>query len=309
MARRDPSYRLSIVVPHLGNDARFEDSLVSVLENRPADAEVCVVHDGRYDDPFELGDEVRFITSPGPSLPEMIAAAADRVFGRFVHVIADGVRASEGWADAGLELFEHEDAGVVAPIARSVVNDKITAAGWTSTARSVVAPLAAMKPSLGRRDAAAIRGACLTASFWRRNELRCVTEKFVTTNAVAAQYVWPKLLSQAGWRCVVADQSFVIADESMLGMSPSFSQGATLRSLARQFSGDSLVGSAMAVGFSGVLHIAQPRAWGRILGEATSLLAGSSPTGTLHDVEISSPEDRIRSIRLPESATPLRRAA
>ena len=57
--------RLSIVIPVLGNLDRLEDTLVSVLANRPADCQVVVVLDQPYADPYDLKDEVQFIELPG----------------------------------------------------------------------------------------------------------------------------------------------------------------------------------------------------------------------------------------------------
>ena len=312
VARKESDVRVSIVVPHLGDDTLFEDSLVSVLENRPADSEVWVSHDGRYDDPFDLSDEVQFVTSKGGSLPELIAAAADVARGRFIHVIGGGVRATEGWVDSALEKFEHDDAAAVSPIARSTVNGTITSAGWTSSASRLAAPVAAGRMKLGRRDAASIRGVCLTASFWRREELRDACQALPTTSASAAQFGWSRLLSQHGWRCLLAEESNVVADESMLGLSPSRIQGATLRSLEAALEGDSFAGSAMSVGIAALRNLLRPRVWGEITGEAMSLVLGSSVVRLLQPQAIRSPEDTVQTIRLPQAtvqAPMLRRAA
>ena len=53
--------RLSIIVPHRHQDSRLEATLLSLLENRPDDSEIIVVHDGSYGDPYKLVDEVIFI--------------------------------------------------------------------------------------------------------------------------------------------------------------------------------------------------------------------------------------------------------
>ncbi len=44
--------RLSIIVPYCRDEAAFETTLVSVLENRPNQCEVLVPHDGSYQDPL-----------------------------------------------------------------------------------------------------------------------------------------------------------------------------------------------------------------------------------------------------------------
>ncbi|MGV3484936.1 MAG: hypothetical protein ACO1RT_11010 [Planctomycetaceae bacterium] len=299
-------------MPHLGDDTAFENSLVSVLENRPADCEVWVAHDGHYGDPFDLGDEVRFITHDSDSLPELIAAAADVVHGRFVHVIAAGVRATEGWVDGALEKFEHQDAAVVAPIALEDINGPITAAGWTSSSSRLTTPVARGNRTLGRRNAAAVRGACLTASFWRREQLRAATRALATPNVSAAQFGWSRLLCQQGWRCVLADQSFVLADEAMLGLCPSVSQGVVLRSLEAELNQVSVAGSALSVGIAAISNLLRPRCWGEVTGEAISLLHRSASVRALHPEMIRSPEETVATIRLPqptEVSAAVRRAA
>ena len=56
--------RLSIIIPVLGNLELLEDTLVSVLENRPDSCEIIVVLDEVYEDPYELKDEIRFDRAP-----------------------------------------------------------------------------------------------------------------------------------------------------------------------------------------------------------------------------------------------------
>ena len=57
-------FSLSIIVPFTGQTESFETTLASVLQNRPARAEVIVAHAGRYDDPWGLKDEVQFVVAP-----------------------------------------------------------------------------------------------------------------------------------------------------------------------------------------------------------------------------------------------------
>jgi hypothetical protein len=309
--RRESNVRVSIVVPHLGDDAAFEDSLVSVLENRPADAEVCVAHDGRYTDPFDLGDEVRFVTDQSRSLPQLITAAVAVANGRVVHVIGDGVKATEGWTCEALAKFEHDDVAMVSPVARVAIDDRITAAGWTSGMSGLSTPIAAQKLSLGSRDAASIHGVCLTASFWRRDVLQNVTQAFPTTNADAAQFAWSRMVCRQGWRGAIADQSVVIADPMMLGLSRSPARGATMRAIQAKLKGESFTGSAMSVGLTAVTNFIRPSAWGEVAGEAMTLLTGSKVTRLMDVDAVRTPADQVKTIRMPFNvpSTAARRAA
>ena len=70
--------RLSIIIPHRNNDQRLEETILSVLENRPRDCEVIVVHDGSYRDPYDLGDEVVYVQEePNSSAVELLNAGLD----------------------------------------------------------------------------------------------------------------------------------------------------------------------------------------------------------------------------------------
>ena len=60
--------RLSIVVFCFHDSQLLEETLVSVLQNRPDNSEVLVMHDGTYEDPYDLVDEVRFIEASGVQL-------------------------------------------------------------------------------------------------------------------------------------------------------------------------------------------------------------------------------------------------
>ena len=74
MDKDRPVPRLSIVIPCLGGAADFDGTLVSVLQNRPADCEVLVLHTEPYDDPYGLRNEVRFMESRG-SLVDLLNVA------------------------------------------------------------------------------------------------------------------------------------------------------------------------------------------------------------------------------------------
>ena len=56
--------RLAIIISAVGSIEALENTLVSVLENRPADCDVVVVHSKPYSDPYELKNEVRFVSAP-----------------------------------------------------------------------------------------------------------------------------------------------------------------------------------------------------------------------------------------------------
>lgn len=108
--------RLSILVPLSGPVSLFENTLASVLQNRPADCDVLVVHPESYDDPWEVIDEVQLLETPvGVPLLEMLDASLPYVRGEFLHILQPGLEVTEGWADRALEAFRADDVVAVSP--------------------------------------------------------------------------------------------------------------------------------------------------------------------------------------------------
>jgi len=212
-----PIPRLSIVIP-IGQDlAAFESTLISVLENRPAGSEVIVAHDGHYDDPFDLCDEVRFATSSSGGLIDLISASVSQARGRFVHVLSDGIRATPGWTDDAVEKFEQFDAGVVAPVIRSQQTGKIVAAGWCDRGGCLCRAAAAGRATVDRVAATSVGGAYLQASFWRRELIRSACSAFTgDSDSVEASYAVGQMVRHAGWRSVLASDCTLKCDAEAL---------------------------------------------------------------------------------------------
>ena len=111
--------RLSILIPWLGQPQQFEGTLVSVLENRPADCEVVLAHVAPYDDPYALGDEVRLIHAPDQTtLSGLINAALPQLNGEIIHLLGCGVEVSEHWTEPALAHFHDPEVAAVAPLVR-----------------------------------------------------------------------------------------------------------------------------------------------------------------------------------------------
>jgi len=111
--------RLSIIVPFFGdNQQNLETTLVSILENRPASCEILVVHNGEYNDPYELVDEVRFITT-GECLLDGLNVAIRSSHGEVVHLVESGMEVEPGWTDWSLVHFADPDVAAVSPLVLS----------------------------------------------------------------------------------------------------------------------------------------------------------------------------------------------
>lgn len=124
--------RLSIIIPAVGTQQQLEDTLVSVLSHRPRGCEVIVVYPGRYDDPYELAEEVRFLEvtwQPSPVRFANLGLQASRA--PLVHFLSPGIEAVEGWTDAPMRRFKQEPSiAAISPLIVSARNPlKIVAAG------------------------------------------------------------------------------------------------------------------------------------------------------------------------------------
>ncbi|HVW38151.1 MAG TPA: glycosyltransferase, partial [Pirellulales bacterium] len=109
--------RLSILIPFLGNRDSLENTLASVLQNRPEGAEIVVALGQEYDDPYQLGEEVRFVRAAGATT---LAAALNQGFGAcqgpIVHTLGCGVTVGDGWTDRALRRFDDRRVASVAPL-------------------------------------------------------------------------------------------------------------------------------------------------------------------------------------------------
>lgn len=106
---------LSIVIPVQGSVDALERSLVSVLEHRPADSEIIVVLNTSYDDPYDLTDEVRFVTAgAGASWSECVAIGIAASCGTIVHLLAAGAEVGQHWSHSLLGHFRDANVWAVA---------------------------------------------------------------------------------------------------------------------------------------------------------------------------------------------------
>jgi hypothetical protein len=123
--------RLSCIIPVVGHAHGLETTLVSVLEHFPDDCEIVVVHSAPYDDPYDLKSELRFIEAPartGYVGCANLGLQASRA--PIVHLLAAGLEATGGWAEAALDRFADPQVAAVAPIVRNQFDsDEILAAG------------------------------------------------------------------------------------------------------------------------------------------------------------------------------------
>jgi hypothetical protein len=303
--------RLSIIVPLQSSTAAFEETLISVLENRPAGAEILVCHDGRYDDPFDLCDEVRFVTADSPDIMKLISAGASAANGRFVHVIASGVKATEGWCDAALEKFEHFDCGSVAPVVRSRQNSRILAAGWKDAVGRLCTPASSGSDTVEQPSRISI-GAYLQTSFWRTDLLCSLADAMTAADVTEANVAYEHLSRDAGWRCVVAEEcDLVCEDEDLLIGNTGFARGMKLRGLRNHFEclgwSTAIQSSVMAA----LVSVFTPKLLSEAIGQAFGAISAKRLQTRIKQSKVIRCDERLRADeRKPrQQPLPLRRAA
>ena len=181
-SRAPTAPELSIVVPAPADVGALEETLVSVLENRPTDAEVVVAVGCDYADPWDIREEVRFVQAPhGSSLTACTNLGIAAATGRVVHVLAAGWRATDGWTDGPMAHFARGGVAAVVPLVVGE-GDRVVAAGIRTTCGGRRVAIGGPSRSVATFDAARIprpAAPLLEAGFWSA-DLLAATAGFAT---------------------------------------------------------------------------------------------------------------------------------
>ncbi|MFZ4732771.1 MAG: glycosyltransferase [Pirellulales bacterium] len=262
MPRACTGRRLSIVVPVTGDTAALEETLVSVLENRPADTEVIVGLGCDYADPWNIGDEVTFVAAPrGAGMVVCVNTALSHATGDVIHVLAAGWRATPGWTDGPVALIEAGSADAVVPLAVAADDPlRVVEAGLRVTRggrRRVVVPRrsAAHADSYSPPRTRESIGPELVAGFWSAAALERVGPGFAATCGAVADADLAVALSRTGGRTVVEASSRVIAPALPSAPVPAFTQGLHAERLFwRSMVGAGVTASLLAHGLEVLRH-------------------------------------------------------
>lgn len=266
MQKQSRSIRASILIPLQRDERLFEETLLSVLENRPDGVQVIAVHNGTYTNPFDLDDEVDFATARSSNLVDLIRDGLDHVQGPIVHLMGTGMRATTGWLDAGLDHFDEPDVGAVDVMLDSRAN---TRAGWVSLQGRHAIPLRSGSPvSMKRISRRALRGIHLDAAFVRTSLLSELLEAIAPAmnDPVACAFAFGCLMRRNEWSVSVASDSVVNSE-----LSPEFddvsdyARGESLAAIEQRILGhssltlgamlkDALVGSSSLGEFVGAMR-------------------------------------------------------
>jgi len=158
-------------------DEQLETSLLSALENRPDDCEILVAHDGRYSDPYDLADEVTFVTPQRGRRPiDAIRTAVQTAQGEVIHTLAAGATVEPDWVEPALLCFDQPNVASVAPLALRPADEnqapRVATAGLRySSGGAVRHTLAGATWNEEKPREPKIIGPALAAGFYRREWL------------------------------------------------------------------------------------------------------------------------------------------
>lgn len=164
--------RLAIIIACPSGADVFEDTLVSVLQHRPAACEILVAHAELYDDPYQLQGEVDFLHVPGETSPSaLLNRAVANTSADIIHVVGCGVAATDGWTVPAMRHFQDANVASVVPLLVSASEPStLLAAGvhWSWGGGGGVLGHG-INRSLAARLAPRVLGPHLQAAFYRRD--------------------------------------------------------------------------------------------------------------------------------------------
>ncbi|MHB8969202.1 MAG: glycosyltransferase family 2 protein [Pirellulaceae bacterium] len=217
--------RLSIVIPCVQDAVFFESTLASVLQNRPANCEVLIVQPRLYDDPFELGGEVRFLQAPvDSSTVDLINFGIQSAVGAVVHVLTCDSEVTDGWTEPALHHFDDPTVGSVSP--RVVGPD-----GTTVVSRGVRyaaggrRKLRVKAPSRWQSAERHVAGPTLSAGFYCRQAVLDVGGFCRQVGDELADVDLALALQSVGLRAIHEANSTVLTKSSAPKSVPSFRRG------------------------------------------------------------------------------------
>jgi len=267
--------RLAIVIPAVTDSAQLEETLVSVLENRPDDCEIIVPLGCRYDDPWNICEEVRFVPAPrGSGLVSCTNLGLASTRAPVVHVLAAGWRATPGWTDAAMKRLAAGDVAAVVPV--SVAADdrqRIVAAGIRVTQGGRRIEIAARKTEF---DVAAARpsGPCLEAGFWRADVLHALGPGFASgCGETHADADMAAAVAAIGAQVALEPESRVVAGPARPRVNPFLEGLRAERVFWRSLAGGSIVSRLATHGLEVARHAGARLPLGTVPALAGRLLA------------------------------------
>lgn len=269
--------RLAIVITAVGNIESLESTLVSVLENRPADSEIIVALRQPYADPYDLKDEVRFIAPARRSKPTAaLNAALAATRAPFVHTLASGCTVFDGWTDAALARFgDRRLASVVPLVTHAERSDKVFAAGVGYRTRGQRYLVGHGAAATAFEPAAATLGPAHFAGFYRKGALDLVGGFSQSLGLCQADVDVALALRQAGMTTAIEPRCQILASDQVEQRENAWADARAEERLYRRQIAGAMVGHLFVAGWDVLRAFPRPQAAARMLGR----LWGALETG------------------------------
>ncbi len=211
--------RLSIIIPVPHGSELLEETLVSVLENRPRNCEVIVVHPGCYADPYDLSDEVQFLESAHhQALVDLANLGLEAAGGDVIHLLACGAHVAEDWAEPAIARLHDPEIHSVCPAVLDAADANRLAAAGVSYGRGGRRVISGRRRRFGEGFQAPknLLGPTLAAGFYRRRTLQGIggLERRVGTRL--ADLDLALTLSHLGCQNVFEPDCRVVLDPALL---------------------------------------------------------------------------------------------
>jgi len=256
------SPRLSIVIPTLADTAALEETLVSVLENRPDDCEIIVALACEYADPWNICEEVRFVQAPaGSSLVGCINLGVSSSRGEVISVLASGWRATEGWTDRPLDHFDSDHVGAVIPLGVAADDRELVVSAGVRCGRggrriAVAAGQTARTGDFSNCTVSGATGPELQAGFWRARLLELAGPGFSPAcGDSCADADMAVAVSHSGYSVVLEPESRVVTGAGERPRKAAFEAGLHAERLFwRSLAGRALLWSLVMHGVEIVRH-------------------------------------------------------
>jgi hypothetical protein len=273
--------RLSIVIPWVGPAGPFEDTLASVLQNRPAGAEVIVALERSYDDPHGLAEEVAFLPPAGPSATTGIVPLVNRgvraAAAPIVHVVPCGYQVSDGWAGAALLHFDDPDIGAVASVLLDQKRQtRVIAAGIDPGRAGTARPSQrGTKYSVARLATTSPAGATLAGGFFRTPLLTALGGFDESLAMAQAELDLALCFAELGLRTECEPTSVLVAAGSQPSRQGSFGEGRAAEAVFRRHGAGAFPGPRWAqLAAEAAWTLAQPWWLAHGCGRVAALLDG-----------------------------------
>lgn len=295
--------RVSIVIPLQRDEKLFEETLLSVLENQTDDCQIIAVHNGTYADPFELSDEVSFVTARSSNLTDLVRDAFDVTTAPFVHVLGTGMRAQADWLEHALQPFDNPQVGAVAPTLIDQSGRAVEGAHWTDSDGRFC------QSRSGRVAKGPLSGFFVSAFFARRHLLGNLLDAVAPamSDPIAVSYAMGCLMKRAGWKFASADGCCIEAEDALATADDSdMARGQCLGAIRNRVLPGEPVPGRVAMLREALLGSSSV---GEMIGMMRYRNSLSAVRRAIDPDSVPSANDRAQVVNLPSAEAPLRREA